>query len=169
MPFAAFVSSQLAMYRSVGAMVAAMSGNGDEVRCSNCGHLLSPAHVGPCPKCGGTAKNFYVSAVARAHATAHVEATVIRFGQLPQALQEKTSTIFLRLPQLLPAFIIVYVLTQIANSDGLLRHSALSFAGLGFLALLRGYNVDSSFKVSDSGKVINTLKLTKKNHDDDKK
>jgi hypothetical protein len=94
---------------------------------------------------------------------------VVSIRELPQAIQENKSPILLRLPQLLPAFIVVYVLTQIAHSDGILRHLALSFAGLGFLALLRGYNVDASFTVSDSGKVISALKLTKKNQDEDKK
>jgi hypothetical protein len=151
------------MARHYGAMMAAMSGNADEIRCSNCRHLLSPEHVGPCPACGGTAKTIYAEKLVQFHAIGHLEATVIPFAQLPEALKENRDPILLKLPQFLPAFIVVFVLTQIANSDGLLRSLVLSFTGLAFLALLQGYNVEYSSTVSASGKLISALKLKKKN------
>jgi hypothetical protein len=134
----------------------------NEIRCSNCGHLLSPAHVGPCPECGGTAKNVYATALVQAHGTAHVETTVIRLAQLPQALQQNKSPISLTLPQLLPGSIALYVLTLIANSDGFTHNLVLSFTGLAVLGLLRNYNIEISYTISKSGKRISVLKLTKK-------
>jgi hypothetical protein len=154
---------------SVGAMLGAMSGNADEIRCSNCGHPLSPKHLGPCPKCGGTAKTLPISAAFHGQGSLHADATVIRFAQLPQALQEDKSPISLILPQLLPASIAVYVLTLMANSDGYLRNVVLSFTGLAVIGLLRNYNIEVSYTVSEPGKRISVLKLTKKNHDEDKK
>jgi hypothetical protein len=91
---------------------------------------------------------------------------VVSIRELPQALQENKSPILLILPQLLPASIALYVLTLIAISDGFTHNLLLSFTGLAVLGLLRNYNIQISYTISESGKRISVLKLTKKNHED---
>jgi hypothetical protein len=94
---------------------------------------------------------------------------VVSIRELPQALRENNSPFSLILPQLLPASIALYALTLIANSDGFTRNLVLSFTGLAVLGLLRNYNVEISYTISESGKKRSVLRLTKKNRDEDKK
>jgi hypothetical protein len=72
-----------------------------------------------------------------ASATIPIEFTVVTFAELPEALRENKSPIFVKLPPWLPAFVFTAVLFVISRSDGSVNSYVIaalsSFWGLGFL------------------------------------
>jgi hypothetical protein len=112
--------------------------------------------------CSNTPVEITANVVADAHIA--IEVTVVTLAELPQALRENKPEIFLQLPPL-PTVVFSAVLFIISRSDGSMNSYVIDLLscvwGLGFLGLMRDYNVTFYSKISVAGKISNYLKLTK--------